>query len=101
MSRLRPLFRRTLDAPCTVEVEHSRESLHAHVEFDSDFEIEPGDQVQVHDAPTDVPFGERLIVRRTATITRAGLTKRMWTRVAGNFEITELYDVSFTERRKL
>lgn len=71
------------------------------MELDGDIAIEPGDQVLVHDAPTDVPFGETLIVRRTATIIRAGLAERLWTRLAGNFELTELYDVSFTERRRL
>jgi hypothetical protein len=101
MSRLRPLFPTRFEAPCTVEIEHSPESLHAHVELDGDIEIEPGDQVLVHDAPTDVPFGETLVVRRTATIIRAGLAERLWTRLAGNFELTELYDVSFTERRRL
>ena len=55
----------------------------------------------MHDAPTDAPFGERIVVRRTATVTRAGLLERAWTRLAGNFELTELYDVSFTERRRL
>ncbi len=101
MSRRRPLFRQTFEAPCTVEIEHSAESLHAHVELDGDIEIEPGDQVLVHDAPTEVPYGETLVVRRTATVVRAGLAERVWTRFAGNFELTELYDVSFTERRRL
>ncbi len=101
MSVSRPLLRRTFKAPCTVEIEHSPESLHAHVELDGNVEIEPGDQVLVHDAPTDVPYGETLVVRRTATIIRAGLLERLWTRFAGNFELTELYDVSFTERRRL
>ncbi|MGA2045846.1 MAG: hypothetical protein ABSG83_21060 [Roseiarcus sp.] len=95
------LRRRTFEAPCTVEIEHSPESLHAHVEIDGDFEIEPGDQVLVHDAPTDVPYGERVVVRRTATVIRAGLLERIWTRLSGNFELTELYDVSFSERRRL
>ena len=101
MSRSRPLFRRTFVAPCSIEIEHSPESLHAHVELEGDIEIEPGDQVLVHDAPTDVPYGETLVVRRTATIIRAGLLERVWTRFVGNFELTELYDVSFTERRRL
>ena len=48
-----------------------------------------------------VDAGERIFVRRKATITRAGLPERLWTRLAGNFELTELYDVSFTERRRL
>ena len=83
-----PILRQTLTAPCTVEI-------------DSAIDIQPGDEVLVHDAPTDVPYGERIVVQRTATIIRAGLLERAWTRIAGNFELTELYDVSFTERRKL
>jgi hypothetical protein len=101
MSPLRNALRRRFEAPCTVEIEHSPRSLHAHVEIEGDVEIQPGDQVLVHDAPTDVPYGERLVVRRTATINRAGFIDRAWTRLAGNFELTELYDVSFSERRKL
>jgi hypothetical protein len=95
------LRRRRFEAPCTIEIEHSAESLHAHVEIEGDIAIEPGDQVLVHDAPTDVPYGERIVVRRTATVIRAGLIERVWTRLAGNFELTELYDVSFSERRRL
>ena len=55
----------------------------------------------VRDPPTDAPFGERIVVRRIATITRAGLPERVWTRIAGNFELAELYDVSFTDRRTI
>ena len=93
--------RRTVEVPCTVEIEQTPESLHAHVSLDADFEIEPGDEVQVHDAPTSVPYGERLVVRRTATVTRAGRIERLWTTLAGHLELTELYEVSFSERRKL
>ena len=64
-------------------------------------EIEPGDAVQVHDAPTSVPYGERLTVRRTATVTRAGPLERAWTKLIAHLELTELYEVSFSERRKL
>jgi hypothetical protein len=95
------LRRQTFEFPCTVEIEQTPESLHAHVVLDGDMAIEPGDRVQVHDAPTLVPYGERLIVRRTATVVRAGLLERAWTRLAGNFELTELYDVSFSDRRSL
>jgi hypothetical protein len=95
------LSRQVFDAPCTVEIEHSPESLHAHVEIEGDVEMQPGDQVLVHDAPTDAPYGERIMVRRRATVIRAGLLERAWTRLAGNFELTELYDVSFSERRRL
>jgi hypothetical protein len=96
MIGLSKLFRRTFEAPCTVEIEHSPESLHAHVVIEGEIEMQPGDQVLVHDAPSDAPHGERILVRRTATVIRAGLLERAWTRLAGNFELTELYDVSFS-----
>ena len=92
---------RTVTVPCTVELENTPESLHAHVTLDAGFDIEPGDEVQVHDAPTSVPYGERLVVRRTATVIRAGRLERLWTKLAGHLELTELYEVSFSERRKL
>jgi hypothetical protein len=101
MIGLSKLFRRTFEAPCTVEIEHSPESLHAHVVIEGEIEMQPGDQVLVHDAPSDAPHGERILVRRTATVIRAGLLERAWTRLAGNFELTELYDVSVAERRRL
>jgi hypothetical protein len=57
--------------------------------------------VLVQNAPTVVPYGERILVRRTAVVTRASGLERAWTRLAGMMELTELYDVSFTERRRL
>jgi hypothetical protein len=96
-----PLTRQTFQAPCTVEIGHTAESLFAHVEIEGDFEIRPGDRVLVQDAPTETPFGYRIAVARRATIIRAGLIERLWTRLCGNFELNELYDVSFTNRRAL
>ena len=101
MRHMNFLGRQEFLAECTVEIEHSADSLHAHVELQGDFEIRPGDEVLVHAAPTDVPYGERIVVRRLATIVRAGLLERAWTRVAGHFELTELYEVSFSDRRTL
>ncbi|MCJ2024265.1 hypothetical protein [Methylobacterium sp. J-067] len=92
---------RTVTVPCTVELENTPESLHAHVTLDAGFDIEPGDEVQVHDAPTEVPYGERLTVRRTATVIRAGALERAWTKLIAHLELTELYEVSFSERRTL
>ncbi|GJD99128.1 hypothetical protein [Methylobacterium isbiliense] len=93
--------RRRIEVPCTVEIEQTAESLHAHVTLDGGLAIEPGDEVTVHDAPTEVPYGERIVVRRTATVVRAGAVERLWTRIAGHFELTELYEVSFSERTRL
>jgi hypothetical protein len=90
-----------IDVPCTVEIEHSAFSLHAHVEIDGDLGMKPGDEVIVHDAPTEVPYGERRVVRRTVTVIRAGLLKRVTTRLAANFELNQLFEVSFSERIKL
>ncbi len=90
---------KTFDVPCTVEIEQTSETLHAHVVLDGDIEIQPGDEVRVHDAPTHVEFGERLVVRRTATVVRAGLVDRLRARIEGYLELTELYEVSFSDGR--
>lgn len=87
--------------PCTVEVEHTSDNLHAHVHLDGDPDIRPGDRVQVHGEPIAVPFGERRRFRRTASLYRAGLIERLWTRVAARLELSELYEVSFTSGRRL
>ena len=91
--------RKTFDVPCTVEIEQTSETLHAHVELDGDIDVGPGDEVRVHDAPTDVPFGERLVVRRTATVVRGGPLDRLRARIEGYLELTELYEVGFSDGR--
>lgn len=91
--------RRRIDVPCTVEIEQTAESLHAHVELDG-AEPEPGDEVIVHGAPSRVPFGETMTVRCRATILRAGPLRRLKARLEGYLELTELYEVSFTPGRK-
>ncbi|AZG78330.1 MAG: hypothetical protein CTY36_13120 [Methylocystis sp.] len=101
MNWLLPITRQTFDAPCRVEIGHTAESLFAHVEIEGDFDIRPGDRVFVQNAPVEAPFGYRVTVERRATIIRAGLIERLWARFLGNFELTELYDVSFTNRRAL
>jgi hypothetical protein len=87
------------DVPCTIDIENTVESLHAYVELDGDIAIGPGDEVTIHDAPTIVPFGTHVVVRRRATVVRAGPLERMWTRLAGYLELTELYEVGFSDGR--
>ena len=101
MNLLNVVRRQHYEFPCTVEIEHTPKSLHAHVVIDADFIVEPGDEVQVLNAPTDVPYGERIVVKRTARVRRASGLERAWTKLSGMFELTELYDVSFTDRRSL
>jgi hypothetical protein len=93
--------RKSFDVPCTIEVEHSFDSLHAHVEFDGDIAIEPGDEVRVHGDPIVVPYGEKAVMRRQATVSRAGLIERAWTRATGDLEFMELCEFSFSSGRKL
>jgi hypothetical protein len=95
------LGRRSFEVPCTVEVEHTPDSLHAYVDLDGDIEIGPGDEVIVHGEPIHASFGEKIVERRRATVIRANWLGRLATRVHSGFELTELYEVSFTPRRKL
>jgi hypothetical protein len=99
MTMLWTTSRKTFDVPCTIEIEQTSETLHAHVVLDGDIAIQPGDEVMVHDAPTGVAFGERLVVRRTATVVGAGPLDRLWARIEGYLELTELYEVSFSDGR--
>ncbi len=90
---------RSFDVGCTIEVEQTAESLHAHVSLDNDVEIRAGDEVRIHGAPIKVAFGDRINLRRTATVVRAGALKRLLTYLAGYLELTELYEVSFSHGR--
>jgi hypothetical protein len=93
--------RRRIEAPCTIEIEHSFDSLHAHVTLDRDVYIGPGAEVIVHGEAVRVPFGERAIIHRRATVIQAGWFDRAWMRLKSKFELTELYEVSFSSRRAL
>jgi hypothetical protein len=92
------LGRSTVEVRCTVDIEHSFDSLHAYVELHG-IEVGPGDEVLVHDAPTEVAFGDRLVCERRATVTRAGWLDRLWTRLTARLELTELYEVGFSSWR--
>jgi hypothetical protein len=89
---------RTIEMPCTVDIEQTAESLHAYVEID-EIEIRPGDRIIVHDAPTHVAFGEHIVCSRRVTIVRAGLIDNLLARLEGYLELTELYEVSFSDGR--
>ena len=97
MSRSR-IFGQTLEVPCVVDLEQTSESLHAYVELHG-VEVGPGDQVIVHDAPTQVGFGQRRVVQRLATMVRAGVLRATAARVSGYLALTELYDVTFSDGR--
>lgn len=84
---------------CTIEIEHTFENLHAHVELDDDFELGPGDRVKVHGAAVKLPFGERLTLRRSATVWKATPFQRWWTVLRAQVELTDLYEITFSSEK--
>jgi hypothetical protein len=93
--------RETIEVPCTIEIENTFQSLHAHVDLDGDLAMNAGDQVLVHGDPVRVPYGQKITLRRLATVTRANRLDRAWTRLLARLELTELYEVSFSSGSKL
>ena len=93
--------RKRVEAPCTVEVSHTFESLHAHVRFDDSSMVHPGDEVLVHGGPVIAAYGEVVVEHRVATITRATWAERLWTRLTGDLEFMELCEFSFSEEVRL
>ena len=88
-------------APCTVEVSHRFESLHAHVRFDNGAVVYPGDAVRVKGPEIMAPFGHVVRESREATIVRASRLERLWTRLTGDIEVMELCEFSFSEEARL
>ncbi|MCR9109209.1 hypothetical protein [Marivita sp. XM-24bin2] len=84
-------------APCTVEISHCFESLHAHVRFNNGAVIYPGDEVKVQGPEIMAPFGEVVSEDREAIIVRASKLEQLWTRLTGDFEVMELCEFSFSE----
>lgn len=89
---------RTIVAPCRIDIEQTNDSLHAHVDIEG-VDIGPGDRVTVIDAPGLVEFGEQRDFVRMAQVTRATWLERMMAHIEGYLELTELYEVGFSEGR--
>lgn len=88
-------------APCTVEISHKFESLHAHVRFNNGATVYPGDEVKVQGPEIMAPFGEVVSEDREAIIYRASALERFWTRLTGDLEVMELAEFSFSEEVSL
>lgn len=87
-------YRRTVQVPCTIDLESTEEDFHAHVALEG-VEVNEGDEVLVHNAPTKIGLGERALVTSQATVQQASLPRRVLTRVLGTSGITDLYEVGF------
>jgi hypothetical protein len=53
----------------------------------------------VHGDEIVVPYGERCVLHRTATVTKAAAPERLWVRMTGDFEFMELLEFSFSAGR--
>lgn len=93
--------RQTIEVPCTIRVEHSFDFLNAHLELHDNVAPGPGDEVIVHGDPIYVPFGEKAVIKRRATVKRAHPVERAWTRMTGDAEFMELLEFSFSGEQKL
>jgi hypothetical protein len=89
---------RAVQVPCRVDLEQTNDSLHAYVEIDG-VEIGAGDRVILHDAPAMVGFGEKAVYERRATVIKATALERLMAHVEGYLELTELFEVNFTDGR--
>lgn len=87
---------RTFETPARIAIERTGENLFAHVELD--VAVGPGDRFRLQGPPIRVGFGEQARLVRVATVRRASPLRRLWTRFAGHFMLTELYEVSFSGR---
>ncbi|WP_431281989.1 hypothetical protein ACQW02_21690 [Humitalea sp. 24SJ18S-53] len=85
---------RRIEITCSVDIEQSFDSLHAHA-IPEGIDLRPGDRVIVHGAPTMVPFGESVTLTCRATVIRATGIERFWTEFRALFELTELYHCGF------
>lgn len=88
------LVRRTIEVPCTIDLESTHEHFHAHVDLDG-VNVDPGDAVLVHNTPTRIPFGTQRTYASRATVQRASWLRRQFVKMTGGTELHELYDVGF------
>lgn len=90
---------RRITVPCTITIAHDADNLEAHVELEGGVEPGVGDRVLVHGDAVKIRFGERVTLRREATLTRASMLQKLLTYVRARFELADLYEVSFSGRR--
>lgn len=96
ISRARPI-----EVTCLLDIEITPESFHAHA-VPEGVDLAPGDTVILHDVSiADLTFGAKLTRRCRASLYRAGLIRRAWTRLTSLLELTELYEVGFASAGEL
>lgn len=89
------------DMKTRIAVERTDENVFAHLLTGTPVDYQPGDTVQVQGPEIQAAHGERFTIKRDATVRRAGPLKRWWMRFIAVFEITGLYEVSFSPKKKV
>jgi hypothetical protein len=87
-----------IEVPCTVDLEQTWESVHAYVDLEG-YDVGPGDEVLVLDAPAGIAHGKKGLWKCRAVIRRATPFERLKAVIEGYLELTELYEVSFSPGR--
>jgi len=82
----------------SLEMANTWEDLYAHVELDG-VDIGPGDAVQLHHVPVDLPYGQTRYVEGKASYFKASSFKKWFICTFSRFEIIMLYEVSFSSTR--
>ncbi len=90
---------RRLEVACLVDIEQTPDSLHAHA-IPEGIDIRPGDVVRLHGAPFRIGYGERMRVHRMATVTRAGVLRRAWTRSTAVLGFLDLFEAGFQPKEQ-
>lgn len=88
---------RSIEVPCTVDIERSFDSLHAHA-IPEGVMLRPGDRVVVHGVPAGIDHGQAVRFTCRATVHRAGWLERTWTEATAVLELAELYHCGFEPR---
>jgi len=82
----------------SLDMANTWEDLYAHVNIEG-IDIGPGDAIKLHQVPVDLPYGQKKFVKGKASYFKASATKRWFIKTFSRFEITMLYEVSFSSTR--
>lgn len=93
------LKREVIPTACTITVQHTDESLEAHVELDHGLLPSTGDRITVFGEPVRVEYGGSVTLRRDARLVRGTLLDKLWIKLLSLVDVSELYEVSFSPRR--
>ncbi len=89
-----------IEIDCAMDIEQTGRSFHAHA-IPIGVDLRPGDVVTLHGAPSSVDFGQCLSGTCRATIQRANILTRFWTRFTSVFALTHLYEVGFDAKEAI